>query len=739
VGDTAPEDQPNLGAQEFFELRHEHVLLHCIEEATRDCMQSIERHGFDRIQANWEDAKKQIMGNMAMQRPGPAAVWSALRSVPGTQSGAGAAVITSPPQDAAIIDALLRGPVDLQLLRHVARLSCESCPPYHGELLECWEIVGHALEPTPHAVTRGSLAYLQARFAEEVKSTVYRAQSARLGGVPDAWSVVRELGRIKFEVHSFPSAAAHVWYAAYVAARAGFVHLLAELPDRAAPCSDLCPMLRTVCMLMARRLQATAMSGEPPDFTTAGDVDRADLLRADLAQEGNSFHDVLVSLLLGRSFAFGKLPEGTIEDWLWFRLHGVHIASDDSDRAPAFGQLLDALRHHVLELPPTHYDPTASTGAVIGPSGGAGLVPPGASSGLRGFGDPFTSSMGMGQGAVAGVTQTLNFVKVLLLTAQYGHAVQQLKAQDRCLHGPALHMALVLSRTGTLEALARPEPPLDMRALVCDYACHFHCSEQLRYFRVLDLPDRVEALQRLLLRGGVGTSDELLGYIDANGRHRPGLLERTLHEHGSGDQAEFVDLCAQAGRVASERGQYREAIRLFHLGRCHSEVLQVLCRCLQLPVWHEPATAVAEEAMLLSQDIQRFFAIYERNLDRYALSSHTWMVARKLYAARTFHSFCDRGQPEAALDVFDRERLLPLATDQDQEPGAEGDGEMLAEYPRIVGDYVQILRHAASQGNVAVVALQARVRQLQSFLAVHSHRLVLSQETIATLASLALC
>merc|ERR1712217_541424 len=143
------------------------------------------------------------------------------------------------------------------------------------------------------------------------------------------------------------------------------------------------------------------------------------------------------------------------------------------------------------------------------------------------------------------------------------------------------------------------------------------------------------------------------------------------------------------------------------------------------------------EATLLSQDIQRFFAIYERNLDRYALSSQTWMIARKLYAARLFHSLCDRGQPEAALNVFDRERLLPLATEQ--EPDGEGDGEMLAEYPRIVGDYVQILRHAASQGTVAGVALQPRVRQLQSFLAVHSHRLVLNQETIAALASLALC
>lgn len=38
-------------------------------------------------------------------------------------------------------------------------------------------------------------------------------------------------------------------------------------------------------------------------------------------QENSGFQDVLVSLLLGRGFAFGRLPEGTVEDWLWYRLH----------------------------------------------------------------------------------------------------------------------------------------------------------------------------------------------------------------------------------------------------------------------------------------------------------------------------------------------------------------------------------------------------------------------------------
>ena len=34
-----------------------------------------------------------------------------------------------------------------------------------------------------------------------------------------------------------------------------------------------------------------------------------------------------------------------------------------------------------------------------------------------------------------------------------------------------------------------------------------------------------------------------------------------------GDRSEFVELCSRAGRQACEQGQYREAIRLLHLGQ----------------------------------------------------------------------------------------------------------------------------------------------------------------------------
>lgn len=37
-------------------------------------------------------------------------------------------------------------------------------------------------------------------------------------------------------------------------------------------------------------------------------------------------------------------------------------------------------------------------------------------------------------------------------------------------------------------------------------------------------------------------------------------------QDGMGDRSEFEDLCSKAGRQACEQGQYRESIRLLHLG-----------------------------------------------------------------------------------------------------------------------------------------------------------------------------
>jgi len=495
---------------------------------------------------------------------------------------------------------------------------------------------------------------------------------------------------------------------------------------------------------MARRLQLAAVAGQAAaeDFATTADTARADLLRADLSEEAGPFHDMLVALLLGRSYSFGRLPEGTVEDWLWFRLHGVLSAGCEGSRSSEFEQHLEALQQQARSVPPSHYDP--------GPGGSppAASVVPGLQTSRAQVADGRTVSGSASAAAGLGLGQTLNFVKVLLLTLQLGRAIQQLRSQDRSLRGPALHIAIVLHRAGALRGVdgdgrdGDPHQVPSMASLVCDYACRFRACDQLQYFRLLDPADRAQALQRLLLRGGFGANDELLGGIDGNGRHRPGLLERALQATPSSDRAEFVELCAGAGRQALEQGQYREALRLLHLGRCYGDVLQVLCRCLRLPIWHDAAASVTGEVAALATDIQRFYMIYERNLDRYALSSRAWSVARKLYAIRTFHSLCERGQCEAALDLFDREQLLPFGgpgADRSSDSEVQEVDELFAEYPRLVANYVCILRHVASRSaSVSAGSLSARLRQLQMFLAVHAHRLVLDGETTASLAGLAL-
>jgi len=381
-----------------------------------------------------------------------------------------------------------------------------------------------------------------------------------------------------------------------------------------------------------------------------------------------------------------------------------------------FAKGLDELRQDVLNTPQSHYDQI--------------------STGVRSdIGGSLIQSAGAG---FSRVSQTLNYAKVLLLTSQFTQAVRHLRSQERCLHGPALHIALVLHRAGAFEAAgADTTYPLNITSLVCEHASQFGSSEQLQYLRILDKEDRLEAFRKVLLSGGMGNSDELLGYIDAHGRHAPGLLEKTLGGDGSGGHAEFIKLCCQVGHTACEHGQYREALRLFHLGRCHAEVLQVLRRCLSLPIWNDPAAAASDEATLLAQDIQRFFSIYDRNLDRYALSSNAWAVARKLYAARMFHSLCSQGQPLAALDVFDTEHILPVTAEPLR--GADIDSDIFAEYPRIVDDYVRILRIAGGQGVITAASLRTRVRQLQAFLAMHLHHIVLQQETTIALANLSLC
>lgn len=56
-----------------------------------------------------------------------------------------------------------------------------------------------------------------------------------------------------------------------------------------------------------------------------------------------------------------------------------------------------------------------------------------------------------------------------------------------------------------------------------------------------------------------------------------------------------------------------------------------------------------------------------------------WGPSAHLLLLRMFHSFCDRGEAENALDIFDREQLLAFGTET-----TEASEEIWAEYPRIV-------------------------------------------------------
>lgn len=53
---TKQDADPSVGLQEFFGFRHERIIVEVVEESYRDCLRCCERHSFDRLQADWEDA-----------------------------------------------------------------------------------------------------------------------------------------------------------------------------------------------------------------------------------------------------------------------------------------------------------------------------------------------------------------------------------------------------------------------------------------------------------------------------------------------------------------------------------------------------------------------------------------------------------------------------------------------------------------------------------------------------------
>jgi len=267
------------------------------------------------------------------------------------------------------------------------------------------------LDPSPEVVAGGAISYLQEHYEEDIRAVVYRSPvEARIGGKPDHKSLVLAYGRVKFDNPAFPSKPVEKWYAVYVAARCGFADLLM---NEDFPSSDAGPNMRTVCAMMARRLQAAALGGSQASLMpleqglrcAPTDVDQASLMRLELAEDSCcTTQEILRRLLLGQRFPFSNWQDGTVEDWLWFRLHIVRLSSDRE----VFAKGLDEMRQDALNLPQSHYD-QISTG-VRSDIGGQIIQPAG--------------------GGFSRVSQTLNYAKVLLLTAQFMQAVRHLRSQE---------------------------------------------------------------------------------------------------------------------------------------------------------------------------------------------------------------------------------------------------------------------------------------------------------------------
>ena len=87
--------------------------------------------------------------------------------------------------------------------------------------------------------------FLPSTVPWEPTTFIFMGYNPYLGGVKLSFLMV--LGSKRYVLFE-------VWYAAYVAARAGFGSLLLQLPEVAGPCAERCSMLRPVCNLLAKRL-----------------------------------------------------------------------------------------------------------------------------------------------------------------------------------------------------------------------------------------------------------------------------------------------------------------------------------------------------------------------------------------------------------------------------------------------------------------------------------------------------
>merc|ERR1711988_1992006 len=176
-----------------------------------------------------------------------------------------------------------------------------------------------------------------------------------------------------------------------------------------------------------------------------------------------------------------------------------------------------------------------------------------------------------------------------------------------------------------------------------DHVANCPTQTQMRYLKVLDREDRVGALRELLVRGG--SSEDLIGFIQADGSHQPGLLEQSL-----GSRDEFVAACRDAGRAAVAQGDYRDALKLLHLGEAYGEVITVMIRAIRLP------TGTTNLA-LIGSDIEALLEIYRRNVSQYNLPANQWNQLLKLMSLLHLRRQANES-PDAAVATFETLGLL---------------------------------------------------------------------------------
>ena len=240
------------------------------------------------------------------------------------------------------------------------------------------------------------------------------------------------------------------------------------------------------------------------------------------------YREILIALATDSFFAAGQLPQSTAEDWLWFGLS--HAASGNTEEVML--TRLMRVRRKIEGLPEGYF----------------------------------------------GKEGELQLARIQLLCLQLNTSLTTTASVEP---GIAAHLALTLGKSGLHEFLQSKELLGDAKILgeiVMKHVSPYPIEDQLRHFSILPTNLRTEVLEIALLENTGDTSEDLMGFINRDGSHKPGLLEKSMKDKPD----EFKKICHKAAAEAIRRGKYRPAIRLYYLSGDRFSFLDVLERTKQL-------------------------------------------------------------------------------------------------------------------------------------------------------------